>query len=176
MNSRNLAVKTAIKILVILSAMQLCGCALLNDTRNLHVTYKTDLAGATLLQGDQYIGTTPITLTRRLSREQYETGTVTIEPMTILWASGAGIEIPAETIYFANGLYYEFTYLRPKNAPNMQVDIAMAQLEETRAARIAAENRAAELELQNEIMARRLSLLEQQRQEERIRNMYKKNP
>lgn len=154
----NNIIKTSITLL---ACTLLSGCALFGpQSRPLHVTYKTDLAGATLLQNGAYVGTTPITLTRYISEEQYQQGVVTIEPVTIQWASGVAIEVPAETIYLSNGMKYEFTYIRPKNAPNVQIDISMAQLEESKQARIAADNRAAVLE-------QRLAQMEDERRRDR---------
>lgn len=151
--------------IVMLAIAQLCGCAdLFREDKALNVTYKTDLAGATLMQGDQYLGTTPITRTQCLTPEQYAQGCLTLPPMTLQWASGVCIEVPAETIIFANGLRYEFTYVRPKNAPNLQLDINMAQLEEAKQTRIAAEQRATALEFQNQLMLQRIADMEHQRQ------------
>jgi len=106
-------------ILAILALLSAYGCA----TNTLSVTYFSDPPGATLYQGNQRLGYSPITLLYgQVADEQKKRGRTTIKGISAQWASGATTSFSTFDVILSNGLTQQFTFIRPSGYPGRETD------------------------------------------------------
>jgi hypothetical protein len=113
--------RTLFACLVLLAS----GCA-----TNLQVVYTSDPPGAALYESDRYFGTTPMTLTYAVTKEDRRIGSKRLRGTSVHWISGAAAGLSELTVYLGNGLRQAFTYQRPDGVPGYEADANYARLDE----------------------------------------------
>ena len=98
----------------------LSGCA----SKNLSVTYDSDIKGAALTCDGKNMGYTPVTLHYTLTKEQRENGYLYIIPCQARWISGAWTGNYRNTLINlkSNGYNQKITYTRP-NDTGLETDM-----------------------------------------------------
>jgi hypothetical protein len=115
------AVNQSVLLTVAFLVVLLSGCA-----KQLAITYMSDPPGATLYQGQQNFGFTPKTLYYKISAEDTERRKMTLQGMSVRWASGATASISSVGVDLSTGANQQFTFLRPENVAGREIDIQFA--------------------------------------------------
>lgn len=98
------------------------GCA-----SKLTVTYKTIPTGAGIYEGNTYFGKSPVTLEYKISKEEKKSGKVKTRPIQALWQSGAKSESPTMEYNIKESKGWSYTFRRPDNHPDKQMDVTYGQ-------------------------------------------------
>ena len=113
---------TTVRAFLCVIALLASGCA-----TNLRVTYNSEPMGAALYESDRHLGTTPVTLTYRLTDEQLKEGSVLLRGVSVRWISGATASIPGLTANLKQyGYHQSFTFRRPDGVPGYETDARYA--------------------------------------------------
>jgi hypothetical protein len=124
------SVRQSVLFTAALLPVLLSGCA-----KQLAVTYMSDPPGATLYQGQENFGYTPKTLYYKISVENKERGKMTLQGMSVRWASGATASSPSVIVDLSIGANQQLTFLRPESVAGREIDIQFAlELERLRLA------------------------------------------
>lgn len=100
----------------------LTGCS----QKNLNLTYNSDPSGAMLYDGEKSIGYTPITVSYILSKEDINRGHFILKEKNVRWVSGATKFAETIKINLSNGFQQEYNFVRPKDAPDKNLDTQFA--------------------------------------------------
>jgi hypothetical protein len=114
--------------------------------RNLHITFHSDPAGATLYAntGNQLFGYAPARL-KYVPEKQFRDGTgcMRLQGAMVRWASGAEVSIGGLEVCPQNGGEQQFVFTRPGDVPGREIDVMFA-LEQQRFAVLSEQARAAQ--------------------------------
>ena len=93
---------------------------------NLKVTYNSDPPGASLYQGSQLMGYTPMTLQYQVSDADRRSGIKVLQGTSVKWASGAEANVTSLNANLNQfGLNQQFTFQRP-NIPGREIDVQVS--------------------------------------------------
>ena len=109
---------SVVAIVVLLGMSIASGCA-----QMLSVTFRSDPPLATIYQGSQQMGVTPVELRYRLTDDHLKTGRATFQGVSARWISGATADISALNVDLANGRNQQYTFFRPQSYPGLELDI-----------------------------------------------------
>jgi hypothetical protein len=98
---------------------------LVNCSANLKVY--SDPEYATIYVNGQNFGRTPFDLNYKINREDKKNGFIYIGELNARWLSGAETSEKIKMDLSRDGLYQEVTLKRPKEYPNIQLDVNYVQ-------------------------------------------------
>ena len=121
--------RTSLFVATIL-AFLLNGC-----TTQLALTYVSDPPGAMVYQDQQILGYAPKTLYYKVREEDKKRGQITLQGISVQWASGATAIATSIVADLSKGLSQQFTFIRPANVAGREADVQFAlELERLRLA------------------------------------------
>lgn len=109
--------------LSLLAALSLVTC--IGCVTTLTVTYHSDPAGATLYEGTRNLGMCPVKRTYDIPDEALEKKRILLPSTTARWVSGAS-RTDRYAAELQSSTSHQFTFIRPKNAPNLELDASFA--------------------------------------------------
>lgn len=109
-------------LLAVLAILLISGCA----SNTLNVAYYSDPPGATLYQGNQRFGYTPIVLSYQVTEEDRKRGYSILQGTSVIWTSGAAASTSSLRADLSIGLNQQFNFRRPADHPNMEADVKFA--------------------------------------------------
>ena len=90
------------------------------------VTYYSDPPFATIYQGSQRMGVTPVTLEYHLTEDDLKRGDATFHGASARWVSGATAEISSLRVDLSIGRNQQYTFFRPQSSPGLDIDVQYA--------------------------------------------------
>ena len=113
--------RSVFAMLLLLGVPFVSGCA-----QMVKVTFYSDPPLATIYQGSQRMGVTPVTLQYRLTKDDLERGDATFQGASARWVSGATAEISRLDINLSIGRDQQYTFFRPQSYPGLDIDVQYA--------------------------------------------------
>lgn len=110
------------------------GCASTGTIKSITVTYYSDPPGASLYSGGKYMGVTPIALSYGIGKNTCNG----VQPIRLLWASGAEANETELRVCQQTGKYQQFTFSRPTDVPGRATDVQIGMQSQRNAAEAAA--------------------------------------